>query len=308
MEHRPFLKWAGGKTQLLDHLVRWMPPSFSGYHEPFLGGGALLFAVVDARADELTQVSANDLNHHLVTTYAVVRDRVDDLGEKLQAMAEEYLRRDDEAREKYYYDIRREVAQDRVGTAARFIFLNKTCYNGLYRENRRGIFNVPHGRYRSPAIFDADGLRAASALLQNVVLQIGEFTAASRPAQAGDFVYFDPPFQPLSPTSNFTSYTSRDFTLADQQVLANLVSELTERGVHVMLSNSSHPLIRSLYDDARYVVEELPASRRINSRGDRRGPVGELVVMNYHPELVHRADQLGLSIQDEVHAEPVGQI
>lgn len=197
-------------------------------------------------------------------------------------MAAKYLHADEKARANYYYEVRGLTPRTSLGVAAKFIFLNKTCYNGLYRENRKGIFNVPHGRYASPNIDDADAIEAASEALQGVRLEQGDFERSCELAKAGDFVYFDPPFHPLSRTSNFTTYTSRDFTRADQERLAAAVRKLTDRDVRVMVSNSAHRWIRGLYgDDERYQIEMLPARRMINSRGDRRGTIDELLMMNY---------------------------
>lgn len=282
METKPFLKWAGGKTQLLPYLLPLTPPSIATYHEPFLGGGALFFALaVGAFGRRVEQAVLNDLNSVLVTTFATVRDTPNAVMHRLRSLQEDYLRLGQRERERYYYNVRRRAPQDRFGVAARMIFLNKTCFNGLYRTNRRGLFNVPHGKYENPSILDPVTIRAASMALRGISVRWGDFERATDTVNAGDFVYFDPPFHPLSRTSNFTTYTSRDFGRREQVRLRHLADRLHERGANVMVSNSSHPWIRELWDSPRYSVEELPARRVINSRGDRRGVVGELVIRSY---------------------------
>lgn len=279
---RPFLKWPGGKAQLLPYLLPRVPKQFRSYYEPFAGGAAVYFALA---AETGTHVSVlNDLNEYLVTTYRVVRDDPHTLDRLLARHQKAYLARNAPKREEYYYEVRNSIPASDTERAARFIFLNKTCYNGLYRENRKREFNVPHGRYANPAIHDAPVLRRASETLQRTVLLSVDFTDALSGAGAGDFVYLDPPFEPLSPTSSFTSYTGRGFGRADQERLKELVDTLTTRGVLVMLSNSSHPWIQELYADGQYRQDFAPARRAINVKGDRRGPIPELVVLNYPAE------------------------
>ena len=289
---RPFLKWAGGKTQMLDVLVARQPltpaDGRATYFEPFLGGGALFFGLQRPGTAILS-----DLNPVLIETFEVVRDHVDDLAGKLGALQERYLAFDDEQRAELYYAVRAERPEEPLDIAARMIFLNKTCYNGLYRVNRKGEFNVPHGRYKNPRIQDCETLLAASKALESATLQQADFEQACESAQAGDFVYFDPPFHPLSETSSFTSYTADDFGREDQVRLKELCDRLSERGVHVMISNSPHESIKGLYQGSRHFVdyrlEELPARRMINSRGDRRVGITELVITNY--EVTERASE-----------------
>ena len=198
----------------------------------------------------------------------------------LDAMELEYMDWDLPGREAAYYRVRASKPRSAVEVAARVIFLNKTCFNGLYRVNRQGEFNVPHGRYKAPRICDVETLMAAAAALQGAEIQRTDFETACADAQRGDFVYFDPPFHPLSATSNFTSYTSTDFGPPEQLRLKRCIDDLTRRGVVVLLSNSPHPWIRGGYEFAGYNVETVSARRAINSRGDRRGPIGELMVSN----------------------------
>lgn len=282
---RPFLKWAGGKTQLLPALLERLPPTIEGYFEPFIGGGALFFALAGGRRS-LSRTVLADSNPELITAYQVVRDRPGALIERLAALEAQYLPAAAEARAAMYYRVREERPRSAVGQAARLIFLNHTCFNGLYRVNRRGEFNVPHGRYRKPRILDQPNIEAASRALADVELLCADFEAACDTAGAGDLVYFDPPFHPLTDTASFTAYTQEGFGTVDQLRLKGLIDRLSRREVAVMLSNSPHPWIVELYERGGYTLpgyrlERVDARRAINSRGDRRGPIDELVVTNY---------------------------
>jgi DNA adenine methylase len=274
---KPFLKWAGGKTRLVSTLLGVLPPGGPvRYHEPFLGGGAVFFGL---RAAGVVQgATLADANVPLIETFTAVRDQPERLIDALTRLALGYLGRLPEERAGYYYDVRARPPIDPVERAARLIFLNHTCYNGLYRVNRTGEFNVPHGRYRHPQIFDPDELRLASGALQGVALRAEDFEAACARAESGDTVYLDPPYHPLSATSNFTGYTSGDFGWAEQQRLATTFADLTRRGVRALLSNSAHEDIRALYDG--YTVREVAMSRAINSVGSRRSPIPELLIDN----------------------------
>jgi DNA adenine methylase len=276
---RPFLKWAGGKAQLLPALLARVPAHLETYFEPFAGGGALFFALMAHRPTPRRAI-LNDLNPELIATYEVVRDTPRPLAARLATLEHEYVEADAAGREAIYYRMRAAQPRSPLEVAARVIFLNKTCFNGLYRVNREGLFNVPHGRYRAPHIADQETLFTASAALQSVDLRCTDFEEACADARPGDFVYFDPPFHPLSNTSSFTAYTQRDFNNADQIRLKRCVDALTARGVAVLVSNSPHPWIRGGYEFSGYNVAEVPARRAINSRGDRRGPIGELVISN----------------------------
>ena len=275
---RPFLKWAGGKAQLLPSLLEAAPVTFARYFEPFVGGGALFFAIADQ--GHLEGAVLGDANAALVATYQAVRDDLGGLVRRLRTLEQGYLGRDAEERAALFYRMRAETPRDALAAAARFIFLNKTCFNGLYRVNRAGHFNVPHGRYVEPHILDLPVLKAASAALAGVDLRNADFEAVCANAAAGDFVYFDPPFHPLPATSSFTQYTSADFGWADQERLRVCIDGLTTRGVHVLLSNSPHPLVTYLYESAGYELRRVPARRAINSKGDGRGPIDELLVTN----------------------------
>lgn len=278
---RPFLKWAGGKSQLLDALLARLPATIDTYYEPFVGGGALFFALASRpEAERPRRAVLTDINGELVTTYQVVRDHLASLITRLAALEEEYLGAEGEGRETMYYRVRAELPGTPDAVAARLIFLNKTCYNGLYRVNRHGQFNVPHGRYRQPRILDRTVLEAASVALRCAEVYHSDFADTVTPAAPGDVVYVDPPFFPLSPTSSFTAYTDAAFGKQDQLRLKWTVDELTRRGVGVMLSNSPHEWVVGAYEASHYRVERTPARRAINSRADRRGAIEELIVTN----------------------------
>ncbi|HRI51935.1 MAG TPA: DNA adenine methylase [Pseudomonadota bacterium] len=278
---RPFLKWAGGKRQLLPELLSRLPAAFaeslgrgsplSGcrYHEPFVGGGALFFALSGRGAIAPGSARLADINPELINAYQVVRDRVETLIDLLEVFRNE---------EDFFYEVRGQQTSNLnpIQRAARLIYLNKTCFNGLFRENRRGHFNVPYGHYATAHFCAANELRAASRALRGVAIEVSPFESLAERAQPGDFVYCDPPYAPVSRTASFTSYSSGGFDEAAQQRLADLIVELGERGVSVLLSNSAVPFTRALYE--RCHVEQIYAKRAINSRGDRRGPVPELLV------------------------------
>jgi DNA adenine methylase len=265
---KPVIKWAGGKAQLISAFAPYFPnrDEIRHYYEPFIGGAAVFFYLQHPRS------FLSDSNAELIELYQTVRDNVDGLIKALKK------HRNDEA---YFYKVRAQVAKQLtpVERAARFIYLNKTCYNGLYRVNSQGQFNAPFGNYKNPNLCDEPGLQAASLALQTAELNVLDFEAAVAKAVAGDLVYFDPPYQPLSKTSSFTSYTATRFDDAEQRRLANVYRELDHRGCRVMLSNSNAPLIRALYGDFRLV--EVLANRAINSKADGRGKIVELLIINY---------------------------
>lgn len=275
----PFLKWAGGKTRLAPRILERIPAAFQAYHEPFLGGGAVFFAVRRAFPGHPSCLA--DANQELIDCYRVVRDAPGPLLAALSRHAAGYDAEGEAGRAAYYYRQREHVPHDLVERAARLIFLNKTAYNGLYRVNAAGRFNVPHGRYVRPQIADPVRIAAASASLQGADLRSEDFGAACSRARAGDFVYLDPPYQPLSPTARFTSYTRTDFGPAEQARLAAAFADLSDRGVAALLSNSDHPAIRTLYEGRGYRIDVVPMRRAINSRADRRAAVPELLIANY---------------------------
>ncbi len=275
---KPFVKWAGGKAKLAPRIVAEAPASFSRYHEPFLGAGAVFFALEEARPG--LQACLSDANQELIAAFRAVRDNLGGLVAALADISGHYLALDADGRRRFYLDVRARPLLDPVAAAARFIFLNKTGYNGLYRVNASGGFNVPHGRYVNPRVLDREGLLAASKALAHADLQVLDFAAACERAEPGDFVYLDPPYHPLSATASFTAYTSGDFGPADQERLRDAFDYLTRRGVSALLSNSDHPAIHELYAGRAYDIQAVQMSRAINSKGSGRAPISELLISN----------------------------
>ncbi len=263
---RPFLKWVGGKSQLLTHLLGMIPKDFRTYHEPFVGGGALYFELAPSKA------ILSDLNRELIDCYTAVQGNV----EKVITALKRH-RYDKE----YYYEIRGQdpFKLSPVKRAARMIYLNRTGFNGLYRVNSKGEFNVPFGRYKDPLICDESNLRACSEQLRRVELKRSSFEKVLKHARERDLVYFDPPYIPLSDTAYFTAYEKSGFGMSNQERLAEVFDELAERGVYVILSNSDVPWMRSRY--RAHSIHSVKALRNINSKGDKRGRVGELIVTSF---------------------------
>lgn len=272
---RPFLKWAGGKSQLLPQYDRFFPSEFRTYHEPFLGSGAVFFHLKSK--GRITKAYLSDSNEELIGCCEVIRDHLPEL---LTLLKQHQKRHGQD----YYYRVRERVPRNPIKHAARLIYLNKTCYNGLYRLNSEGKFNVPMGRYNDPRILNESLLTSASLLLQDSVLKREDFAVVLTHARRGDFVYFDPPYYPLSRTSNFTAYTAQTFLEEEQRKLRDVVVTLTERDVFVMLSNSDTEFIRHLYEGIPDVrLQAVRARRAINTDPRKRGPVSELVITNYPP-------------------------
>ena len=268
---RPFLKWAGGKTQLLPQLAKFYPPkgSVKRYIEPFLGSGAVFFhfkALVGSRSAILW-----DNNRELIDTFKAVQEDVGQVIKLLSKYQKQHCK-------DFFLATREKTPLSLAGKAARLIYLNKTCFNGLYRVNSRGLFNVPFGKYTNPGIFNEDWLRRASELLQGARIEAEDFRFLKVEAKKNDFIYFDPPYHPRSKTSYFTAYTRDLFGEEHQRKLADLYRALDKKGCLLMLSNSDTPLIRELYKD--FDIREVSARRLINSRADRRGAICELVVLN----------------------------
>lgn len=263
----PFLKWAGGKSQLLPKLVPFVPQTFGTYIEPFTGGAAMYFAIRPPIA------ILGDLNAELVNAFQVVRDQVEEL---IAALEHHFYDRD------HYYEVRGldPSTLSAVDQAARTIFLNKTGYNGLYRVNRQGRFNVPFGRFKTPPrLCDPENLRLASKLLKGADIQTRNYLETLAMAVKDDFVYLDPPYQPVSSSANFTRYTKEGFRESDQEQLAEEFIRLDKLGARVMLSNSESDVIRRLYRDFR--IDSVPVTRLINSDSTKRVGIYELVVRNY---------------------------
>ena len=264
----PIVKWVGGKTKLLPDLLARMPDQFNRYYEPFAGGAALFFRLAPKRA-----VLA-DSNPDLIGLYTAVAADVNAVIRRLQAHRDHH----DEA---HYYDMRtrwndRDQQWSTPERAAAFIYLNKTCFNGLWRVNRSGAFNVPIGRYTDPPICVPEALRAAQQVLSRAEIRRADYRTAVKDAKAGDFLYFDPPYDPVTPTANFTSYTADSFGPDEQRALADTARELIARGCQVMLSNSDTPFIRSIYKGFR--IDRVKCARANNSNAAKRGDVDELII------------------------------
>lgn len=279
---RPFLKWAGGKGQLLPELTGRLPARFGRYHEPFVGGGALFFQLWNSGRLRNGAV-LSDYNPELIDCYIVVRDHVEELIGLLLELRPRFNDRE------FFYEIRGWDRQPGFGArplierAARTIFLNRTCYNGLYRLNNKGQFNAPFGNYKNPLIVDPENMREASLALRHVELFHGDFAAVGERARPGDLVYFDPPYVPVSATASFTHYTGQTFSEHEQRRLAAVYAALDARNCYVMLSNSHTELVRALYPAHQAAI--VLASRKINCNGTKRGMVEELIVCNYGPAL-----------------------
>lgn len=266
----PIVKWVGGKRQLLFELLKNMPKTYNRYFEPFIGGGALFFELQPDNA------YISDMNEELINLYSVVRDSVDELIEDLSKH---------EISKEYFLEIRNidrteEYSKlSNVERASRFIYLNRTCFNGMYRVNSKGEFNVPFGNYKNPRIIDENNLLNCSELLKKTEIKCADFSKIIHKVQKGDFVYFDPPYVPLNETSSFTSYTKDGFDIDMQFKLREVCDELDSMGVKFMLSNSDTKLVNELY--ANYEIKKVFASRQINANAAGRGKITEVLVKNY---------------------------
>jgi DNA adenine methylase len=273
---RPFLKWAGGKKQLADRLLELLPKQIHTYYEPFVGAGAMFFAL--AAAGRFDRAVLNDSNKELMDTFRVMRDFPEDLIEQLSQYP--YSR-------EVFDAFRAKMPSDYgpVRRAARMIYLNRTCFNGLFRVNKAGRFNVPWGKYKNPKIVDPQNFHACARVLNRyAALFCEDFAGVVDGAGPHDAVYFDPPYIPLSSTSNFSSYTVDGFTLDDQYRLAILFKQLADAGVAVVASNSDTEMTRKLYEG--FEMHQVYAKRAINSKGNRRGPVPELIIVSRKGKLI----------------------
>ncbi len=271
---RPLLKWVGGKGELLPELLCRIEelPEFRRYHEPFLGGGALFFELVRLKKLPRSKAWLSDNNAELIETYRAVRDHVDRV---IKLLAQHKSRHC----ETYFYELRANLPADAIARAARIVYLNKTCFNGLYRVNRKGQFNTPLGKYANPNICDEPNLRAAAEAFKRATLEHAPFTSILKTAEPGDLVYLDPPYHPISKTSSFTAYGKGGFGEDSQELLAKTFRELTVRGVHAILSNSMTDLVSELYRGFR--IDEVMVKRSINSNAGKRGPIGEALIRNF---------------------------
>lgn len=255
---------------MLGELSKRMPANFARYYEPFVGGAALFFRTAP------TQAVLGDCNEDLINVYQSVASDVEKVARKLAAHKRKHC-------EEHYYAERtrwnnRCPRQSKVDRAAQFLYMNKTCFNGLWRVNSKGGFNVPIGSYKNPAIYDLQSLRAASLVLQKAQLHAGHYGDVVQSAKAGDFVYFDPPYHPITKTSNFTSYTAGSFNEDDQRELVRVANDLSQRGCAVVLSNNDTPFIREIYKD--WKIEQVMCGRSINSNASKRGAVAEVIISN----------------------------
>ena len=270
---QPFLKWAGGKRQLLPAIKEYLPAKYTEYYEPFVGAGAVLFFLQPNKS------IINDTNSELINCYQVIRDQPEELLDLCQQHQENNS-------PEYYYQLREQDRQDNfaqrssVERAARIIYLNKTCFNGLFRVNSSGQFNVPYGKYKNPTIVDPVIIKAISTYLNQTSITIynDDFQEAVATARKGAFIYFDPPYHPLSDTSSFTSYSRNGFGAEEQIRLRDLCNQLTDRGCQVLASNSAAPFIKSLYNNSRYEVMEVKATRAINTVSSKRGKISEVLI------------------------------
>ena len=274
---KPFVKWAGGKRQLIPILNQNLPDSFGTYFEPFLGGGALLFHMLTERNGQKCSIS--DLNSDLVLAYTTIRDRVDSLISSLKTHERNY-QKDSKS---YYYSIRENNPRSQIEKTSRLLFMNRTCFNGLYRVNSKGKFNVPLGKYTNPNIVNEENLRSVSSILQasRVSIKCRDFGAVLRDAKKGDLVYFDPPYQPVSTTANFTSYTNKSFSYDDLNRLAELCQSLDEKGCKVLLSNSDSKAVSDMFSKKPWKISKIRANRSINSNSKKRTGHFELLIKNY---------------------------
>lgn len=291
---KPFLKWAGGKTQLLPTIDSFLPNSFRKeknitYIEPFVGGGAMLFFLLQ-KYPNIKRAVINDINPHLITTYTVIRDNPHSLIETLENLQATFKElQEHEAQKEFYLSLRARFNQEKLSDiceAAYMIFLNRTCFNGLYRENSKGKFNVPFGRYSNPTICDRELILADSELLQKVEILNGDFSYTGRFAQGYTFFYFDPPYRPLDETSSFNSYVKEAFDDSEQIRLKNFYASLSSQGYHEMLSNSDGKTRNendAFFDDLyhEFIIERVYAKRCINANASKRGVLTELLIRNY---------------------------
>ena len=296
---KPFVKWAGGKGSLLNQLNNYYPLELKNgkiecYIEPFVGGGAVLIDILQNY--DVKEAYAFDINIDLINSYNVIKNNVEELITNLKLLEKEYLNLEKDDRKKYFYNIRKQynsyrITKDEMSLqkAIEFIFLNRTCFNGLYRVNKNGDFNVPMGNYKNPTICDEENLRALSELIKNVNFEYGDYKASQKYIKKNTFVYFDPPYRPLNITSGFTSYTKENFDDENQKELALYYKELNNNNVKVMLSNSNpkntnkeDSFFENIYKG--FNINEVYAKRMINANSNGRGEISELLITNYESD------------------------
>ncbi len=296
---KPFVKWAGGKGSLLNQLNKYYPLELKNgkiecYIEPFVGGGAVLIDILQNY--KVNEAYAFDINKNLINSYNIIKNNVNELIYNLKILEKEYLSLEKDARKEYFYNIREQYNSYKLDKdekslqkAVEFIFLNRTCFNGLYRVNKNGDFNVPMGNYKNPTICDEENLKALSRLIRNVKFQYGDYKTSQECIKKNTFVYFDPPYRPLNVTSGFTSYTKEDFDDENQKELALFYKKLSNRKVKVMLSNSNPKntdkedcFFENIYKG--FNINEVYAKRMINANSNGRGEISELLITNYESD------------------------
>lgn len=306
---KPFIKWAGGKTKLLTQFEYLLPNELDRadnftYIEPFVGGGAMLFHMLQ-RFPNIGHAIINDINPNLTTAYQVVRDTPELLVTELRRLQTEFRQLNgEETKKEYFLNIRRSYnieQHDDITKTAMFIFLNRTCFNGLHRVNSRGHFNVPFGKYTNPTICDEDLIMEDSRVLQNAEILCGDYTQIEQFADNNTFVYFDPPYRPLSTTSNFTSYAKENFDDAEQIRLAQFFARLSRHGCKMMLSNSdcsTHNPNDTFFEElyGNFIIERVYASRSVNANPSKRGKLTEILVRNYETAVIHPVDNFQFAI------------
>lgn len=287
---KPFIKWAGGKSQLLDIIREKYPKQINKYCEPFVGGGAVLLDILANYSPK--EVMINDINPELTNVYTQIRDNVSEVITILAKMHEEFWNRDTDERKKYYLNARtrfNELIRADVQTvekAALFIFLNKTCFNGLYRVNSKGLYNVPMGSYKKPPICDEKNLRLVSKLIKNVEINCGDYSQCEEFIDENTFVYIDPPYRPLNETSSFNSYAKAEFGDEQQIELGRFIEKISDKGACIVASNSDPKNTAeddNFFDEIYhgFVINRIKATRMINSKGSGRGSISELLICNY---------------------------
>ena len=296
---KPFVKWAGGKNSLIPQITKYYPFELKNgfierYIEPFVGGGAVLIDILQKY--EIKEAYAFDINIDLINCYNVIKNNVEELINELDKKEKNFIALNDEERQNYFYDIRAEYNSYKlndkldVKRASEFIFLNRTCFNGLYRVNKDGKFNVPCGKYKNPTICDSNNLRNLSELIKNVIFEYGDYRKSEKYVDNNTFVYFDPPYRPLSATSGFTSYTKEDFNDDNQKELAQYYNKLSLKNAKLMLSNSNPKNVNendNFFEDIYkgFYINEVSAKRMINSNAKGRGEISELLITNYEEQL-----------------------
>ena len=299
---KPFLKWAGGKTQLLNEFDKRLPPEIKdskvieSYIEPFIGGGAMFFFL--KRKYDIKKSFLFDINQELIIAYKVIQKDYKALLDRLSEIKHKHILKSEEMRKEHYYQIRDNYNKqienfnyssfndEWIERVTYLIFLNKTCFNGLFRQNKKGEFNVPFGRYKNPSIYDKENIIKVNKALRNTEIFCGDFTSSRKYIHKDSFVYFDPPYRPLNRTSNFTTYSKDGFLDEDQIRLARFFEEIDKQGAYLMLSNSD-PKNKDINDNffdnlyKNYNINRIPAKRHINSNASKRGEINELIITNY---------------------------